>query len=238
MRSASPNRRSPGWKPRSRTSCARSVTWPNSASRSARSITNCATCWPPRNSSPTAWRACRIRPCSALRRGSWRRSGGPSTSARRPWPMAESKRRLPQRRRVRLRPLVAELMELTDLAPGAAIAFQADVPDNLVIDADPDHLSRILVNLVRNAVQALSQAGSSDGPPRIAVSAAREGRSVTILVSDNGPGVPERARPNLFAAFQGAGRAGGVGLGLVISAELVRLHGGTLSLDDTRAGAR
>jgi signal transduction histidine kinase len=149
-----------------------------------------------------------------------------------------AKERLPQRRRVRLRPLVAELMELTDLAPGATIAFQADVPDDLVIDADPDHLSRILVNLVRNAVQALSQAGSSNGPPCIAVSAAREGRSVTILVSDNGPGVPERARPNLFAAFQGSGRAGGIGLGLVISAELVRLHGGTLSLDDTRAGAR
>jgi signal transduction histidine kinase len=96
----------------------------------------------------------------------------------------------------------------------------------------------VLVNLVRNAVQALSQAGATDGPPRIAVSAFREGHAVTILVADNGPGVPERARENLFAAFQGSGRAGGTGLGLVISAELARLHGGTLALDDVPAGAR
>jgi len=149
-----------------------------------------------------------------------------------------AKERLPQRRRMRLKPLVTELMELTDLAPGAAIAFAADVPENLEIDADPDQLSRVLVNLVRNAVQALSQAGATNGPPRIAVSAFREGRAVTILVSDNGPGVPERARETLFAAFQGSGRAGGTGLGLVISAELVRLHGGSLSLDDTPTGAR
>lgn len=149
-----------------------------------------------------------------------------------------AKERLPQRRRMRLKPLVDELMELTDLAPGAAIAFAAHVPEDLEIDADPDQLSRILVNLVRNAVQALSQAGASDGLPRIEVSAFREGRAVTILVSDNGPGVPERARPTLFAAFQGSGRTGGTGLGLVISAELVRLHGGTLSLDETTAGAR
>ena len=149
-----------------------------------------------------------------------------------------AKERLPQRRRMRLKPLVDELMELTDLAPGAAIAFAAHVPDDLEVDADPDQLSRVLVNLVRNAVQALSQAGASDGPPRIEVSAFREGRAVKILVTDNGPGVPARARQNLFAAFQGSGRTGGAGLGLVISAELVRLHGGALSLDDTAAGAR
>ena len=129
-------------------------------------------------------------------------------------------------------------MELTDLAPDAGIALRADVPDDLMLDADPDQLSRVLVNLVRNAVQALSQAGTAGEPPRIAVSAFRDRHAVTILVSDNGPGVPQRARESLFAAFQGSGRAGGTGLGLVISAELVRLHGGTLSLDETAAGAR
>jgi signal transduction histidine kinase len=62
--------------------------------------------------------------------------------------------------------------------------------------------------------------------------------SVTILVTDNGPGVPERAKSNLFAAFQGSTRAGGTGLGLAIASELVRLNGGTLCLDETTNGAR
>jgi signal transduction histidine kinase len=146
--------------------------------------------------------------------------------------------RLPQRRRVPLGPMVAELEDLTGLAPGAGIAFDADVPENLEIDADPEQLTRILANLVRNAVQALSQAGSSNGPPRVGVRARRDDGSVVIEVSDNGPGVPDRARGNLFTAFQASSRSGGTGLGLPVAAELAHLHGGTIILDDTPAGAR
>ena len=146
--------------------------------------------------------------------------------------------RLPERQRILLAPLVAELADLTGLAPGAGIAFVSRVPPDLEIDADPDQLSRVLVNLVRNGVQALSQAGASDGPPAIEVAASREGDTVTILVSDNGPGVPERSRATLFAPFQASARAGGTGLGLPVSDELVRLHGGTLTLDETPTGAR
>ena len=61
---------------------------------------------------------------------------------------------------------------------------------------------------------------------------------MTVLVSDNGPGLSERARANLFAAFQGSARTGGTGLGLAVSAELARLHGGALTLDDAPTGAR
>ncbi len=138
--------------------------------------------------------------------------------------------RLPQRQRFALAPMIAELRELTGLADGA-ISFVSDVPADLEVDADPDQLSRVLVNLIRNATQALSQAGATDGPPCITIRARREGSVVTILVSDNGPGVPEQTRARLFSAFRGAGRPGGAGLGLAISAELVRLHGGSLALD-------
>ena len=55
-----------------------------------------------------------------------------------------------------------------------------------------------------------------------------------IHVGDNGPGVPERSRANLFAAFQGSARSGGTGLGLPVAAELVGLHGGTIELDGHR----
>jgi signal transduction histidine kinase len=146
--------------------------------------------------------------------------------------------RLPQRRRVPLAPIVADLEDLTGLAPGAGIAFAADVPEDLEIDADPEQLARILANLVRNAVQALSQAGTSDGPPCVGLSARRDGGTAVIEVFDNGPGVPERARANLFTAFQASARSGGTGLGLPVTAELVRLHGGTITLADTAAGAR
>ncbi len=51
--------------------------------------------------------------------------------------------------------VVADLANLTDLAPGARNRLSVEVPDDLLIDADEDQLSRVLVNLVRNAVQAL-----------------------------------------------------------------------------------
>lgn len=144
---------------------------------------------------------------------------------------------LPQRRRMRLAPLVAELGELTGLPGGVGIRFETNVDENLEIDADPDQLSRMLVNLVRNAVQALSQAGAANGDPRITVRAKREGPVVTIWVGDNGPGVTDRAKANLFSAFASSARAGGIGLGLAISAELARLHAGSLALEHTSSGA-
>ena len=56
-------------------------------------------------------------------------------------------------------------------------------------------------------------------------------------MSDDGPGVPAKARENLFKAFEGGARKGGSGLGLAISAELIRAHGGEITLVDSEAGA-
>ena len=107
------------------------------------------------------------------------------------------------------------------------------MPVGLEVDADPDQLFRVLVNLCRNAMQALD---SDLGPAvvrRLTVSAARDNGTVTIRVADTGPGVPAMARAHLFRAFQGAARPGGTGLGLAIAAELVRAHGGSIMLLDT-----
>jgi signal transduction histidine kinase len=138
--------------------------------------------------------------------------------------------RVPQREPVALRALVAEQTDLTALAPSTAIDFRNEVPDGLVVDADPDQLGRILANLVRNSVEAVSQAQTPDAA--IVVSAGREGRHVWVRVADNGPGVPERIRDQLFTAFQASLRAGGTGLGLPVASELVRLHGGELAVED------
>ena len=56
-------------------------------------------------------------------------------------------------------------------------------------------------------------------------------------VRDSGPGVPEKARANLFRAFQGGARKGGSGLGLAIAAELMAAHGGRLELVPSEQGA-
>ena len=99
--------------------------------------------------------------------------------------------------------------------------------------ADAEQLSRVLVNLVRNARQAIEGAG---GAGEIAVEAREAEDAQVIVVSDTGPGLPERARQNLFTAFRGGTRKGGSGLGLVIAAELVRGHGGRLTLEETGPG--
>jgi signal transduction histidine kinase len=104
----------------------------------------------------------------------------------------------------------------------------------LRVDADPDQLFRVLLNLMRNAVQAI---GAHAGEGEVRLTGRRDGTVVTIEVSDTGPGVPERAKAHLFEAFQGSARLGGAGLGLAIAAELVRAHGGEIRLVEGTLGA-
>ncbi len=112
-----------------------------------------------------------------------------------------------------------------------------EVGPELVIDADRDHLFRILMNLTRNAVEALEQALSDnrEGEGNVRLAAHRSGANVVIMVKDNGPGIPQKARDHLFEAFQGSGRPGGTGLGLVIASELARAHGGEIKLVATNS---
>jgi signal transduction histidine kinase len=144
----------------------------------------------------------------------------------------------PARRLLALDRLVDDVAEVMGLKGHATIRFENRVPAGLEIDADPDQLFRVLVNLCRNAVQALE---SDLGPAvvrRLTVSASRDSGSVSIRVEDTGPGVPAAARAHLFRAFQGSVRPGGTGLGLAIAAELVRAHGGSIALVEAgRPGA-
>ena len=116
--------------------------------------------------------------------------------------------------------------------------FVGAVERNLRVDADPDQLFRVILNLARNAMQALEGRAPNDpGRDQLRVTGQREGAVVVIEVSDTGPGVSDRARAHLFEAFQGSTRPGGSGLGLAIAAELVRAHGGEIRLVDGTIGA-
>ncbi len=142
----------------------------------------------------------------------------------------------PRRELQRLRPVVDEVGEGLGLPREGKIRWIVDIDENLRVDADHEHLFRILSNLGRNAVQAIEQQGEGYAG-EIRVKGWRDGRKVFVEVADNGPGVPPAARANLFRAFQGSTRKGGTGLGLAIAAELAGVHGGKLELLDRSPGA-
>jgi len=144
----------------------------------------------------------------------------------------------PERTQVALEPLIEEVRETLGLGINVPIRWIVAVERGLTADADREQLFRVLLNLARNAVQALEAHGSKD-PVRdqIRIVGRREGSAVMIQISDTGPGVPEKAKAHLFEAFHGSTRAGGAGLGLAIAAELVRAHGGELRLVEGTIGA-
>ncbi|WP_315837078.1 HAMP domain-containing sensor histidine kinase [Bradyrhizobium prioriisuperbiae] len=144
----------------------------------------------------------------------------------------------PDRRMIAIEPIVNEVRESAGLAADSSIVWVNAMERGLTIDADPDQLFRVLLNLVRNAAQALaSDSVSPTVTKQIRVTGRREGSVAIIEVSDTGPGVPKKAREHLFEPFQGSSRDGGTGLGLVIAAELVRAHGGEMHLVEGTIGA-
>lgn len=144
----------------------------------------------------------------------------------------------PNRQSVPIATLADEVRDLMGFGPDQPIAFINAVPPDVMADADPDHLFRVLLNLTRNARQALDQRPRPEGAgDQIRIAARREGAVTVIEVSDTGPGVPEKARAHLFEAFRGSLTPGGSGLGLAIADELVRAHGGTIGLVDGTLGA-
>ncbi len=99
------------------------------------------------------------------------------------------------------------------------------VDEAACIQCDRQQILRVFENIARNAFEA--------GASEVALSASETGDSWSILVADNGPGLPARALDNLFLPFKGSVRDGGTGLGLAIARELVEAHGGSLRLAAT-----
>src|ERR1700730_16836174 len=143
----------------------------------------------------------------------------------------------PDRRPVALMELVEEVRDTLGIQPDSPIGWITAVERGLTVDADRDQLLRILVNLARNALQALETRTNDAARDQIRITGRREGAVVIIEVADTGPGFSDQARAHLFEAFQGSTRTGGSGLGLAIAAELVRAHGGEIILVDGTIGA-
>ena len=136
----------------------------------------------------------------------------------------------PRISRVVLRPLVEDAAEILGLSTGTDVGFVNNIPRDLEVDADPEQLFRVIYNLCRNAVQALES--DTVETKCITVSSERSDHGVAVMIDDNGPGMPQKARDNLFSAFRGSARAGGTGLGLAIAREIIEAHRGWIVLED------
>jgi two-component system sensor histidine kinase MtrB len=154
--------------------------------------------------------------------------------------------------------MIEDLLEMAAIDAGAATVHFTDVPlcelvrrtvagydpsipvdvgpgaDGSGVRGDKRRLQQVLVNLLDNA--------ETHAHGAVAVRVAREGPTVTVAVDDDGPGIPFPERDHVFERFyRGAasGRrsgTGGTGLGLALVAEHVRVHGGTVRIDESQAG--
>ena len=115
----------------------------------------------------------------------------------------------------------------------AGVRLDSEVPPAARVDADPEQLHRILVNLLRNAREAIESDAARGCVGRVAANLLETPDMRSLRIADDGPGLPERARAHLFQPFAASTRKGGAGLGLAIARELAHGHGGDLVLVST-----
>ncbi len=135
-------------------------------------------------------------------------------------------------RRTNLGELVASAVGRIDLlAEAQSVEIVQRVPRNLVVAVDEQRIQRVLINLFVNALDAMPEGGT------IRITAIRMGDFVIIKVRDTGPGIAAEIQDRLFQPFATSGKAGGLGLGLALSWEAVRDHGGQMWAASSAHGA-
>ena len=115
----------------------------------------------------------------------------------------------------------------------ANVEVTSEVPPKLSVTADPAKLRQVLWNLLRNAAEA-----AADGGRHVRVAAARDPDGATIIVEDDGPGIPREQIPLIFDPFFTTKRRG-TGLGLATCHTVVAEHGGRIDVEsDLGKGTR
>ena len=128
-----------------------------------------------------------------------------------------------------LRDLLEVIIEqIRPLAREKELTFTTDIAAKLPVYGDADHLTRLFLNLLENAVKYTLIGG------QITVEALREPAGVQVAIHNSGTGIAPEHLPRLFERFyrldaDRSSQTGGAGLGLAIAREIVRLHGGEIS---------
>jgi len=122
--------------------------------------------------------------------------------------------------------------QVQPLAESKGLKLKKEIPNGLSLRGDPDHLIRLFLNLLDNAIRYTQRGG------QIEVRAEGEDTGLCVSVSDTGPGIPPEHLPHLFDRFHrvevARSRAtGGAGLGLAIAHEIAQWHGGRLEVEST-----
>jgi signal transduction histidine kinase len=139
-----------------------------------------------------------------------------------------ARRPQPELAPVAARPLLEEVRELTEAPDGPRVVV--DAPAALTVRADAGQLRRALLNLARNGAAAMH-----GRPGELVLAATAEAGRVRLEVRDRGPGVPADLREKIFTPFFTT-REKGTGLGLAFVREIVRDHGGDVSIADAPGG--
>jgi two-component system, NtrC family, nitrogen regulation sensor histidine kinase GlnL len=145
--------------------------------------------------------------------------------------------RLPAFRRMNIHEVLVRVKGVVQAEfPQVAVTcdFDTSLPE---FDADPEQLTQAVLNIVRNAAQALAVATADPGirlTTRVAryvtLVKKRHRLAVAVAITDNGPGIPEAIRHRIFFPLV-SGREGGTGLGLTLAQAFVAQHGGTIECD-------
>jgi signal transduction histidine kinase len=121
-------------------------------------------------------------------------------------------------------------------AEDRGVDLQFDHPEaGFVVLADASKMERVLVNLARNAVEAIAKGEEADHH-EVSVSARADGSDAIFHVQDDGPGIPQDAQDHLFVPFATVGKRGGTGLGLPIVKQFVQAHNGTIDMRTSEEG--
>ncbi len=115
---------------------------------------------------------------------------------------------------------------------GTNIRVALEIEDRGVARFDEAKMTRVMHNLIRNAIEAMTPQGGT-----LTIRAARERNDLVITVSDTGRGIPKEIESRLFQSFVTAGKRGGTGLGLAIVKKIVDEHGGAVQVESSDKGA-
>ncbi|SCQ17855.1 sensor histidine kinase [Tannerella forsythia] len=123
---------------------------------------------------------------------------------------------------------IERMTQLASHHHASHIAIQTDIrPDDLILYADEDLIGQVVLNLLKNAIQAIGP-DHPDGQIMVRASC-NSNESIVIEISNNGPTIPPEEAEHIFTPFFTT-KEGGSGIGLSVARQIMRLSGGSISL--------